>query len=75
VAHLADIFEARVDAHLRTAGRLRATHRVARYIHAVEMGTSWPTQSLGQRLHAAANRAVIQGLKLLPWRPYRLRQL
>jgi len=75
VAHLADIFEARIDAHLRAAGRLRATHRTARYIHAVEMGTSWPAQSLGERLRAARNRAVIQALRLLPWRPYRLRQL
>jgi hypothetical protein len=75
VAHLADIFEARVDAHLRATGRLRATHRTARYIHAVEMGTSWPAQSLRQRLLAARNRAVIQTLRRLPWRPRRLRQL
>lgn len=75
VAHLADIFEARVDAHLRAAGRLRATHRTARYLHAVEMGTSWPDQTLHQRLRAARNHAIIQGLRLLPWRPYRMRQL
>ena len=75
VAHLADIFEARVDAHLRAAGRLRATHRDARYVHGVEMGTSWPAQSLRQRLRAARNRAVIRALRRLPWRPRRLRQL
>jgi hypothetical protein len=75
VAHLADIFEARVDAHLRAAGRLRATHRTARYIHDVEMGTSWPAQSLRERLLAARNHLVIQVLRRLPWRPRRLRQL
>lgn len=75
VAHLAHIFEARVDAHLRAAGRLRATHRGARYIHGVEMGTSWPAQSLRERALAARNRAVIKGLRRMPWRPRRLRQL
>lgn len=75
VAHLADIFEARIDSHLRVSGRLRATYAPAVYLHGEEMGTSYPTQSLRLRLRAERNRMVIRALRVLPWRPRRLRQL
>jgi len=70
-----DSFEARVDAHLRHAGRLRATHRSAVYEHRVAMGTSWPARSLPTRLRAARNHYAIRLLAALPWRPRHLRQL
>ena len=46
LSYVGAIFEARIDAHMRHAGRLRATHRTAVYEHAVEMGISWPSLSL-----------------------------
>ena len=70
-----DSFEARVDAYLRHAGRLRATFRSAVYEHPVAMGTSWPSRSLRQRARAARNYYGIRLLAALPWRPYHLRQL
>jgi hypothetical protein len=70
-----DSFEARVDAHIRHAGRLRATYRDAVYEHPVTMGTSWPQRSLGDRLTAARNHLTVRALAALPWRPAHLRQL
>ena len=70
-----DSFEARVDAHLRHAGRLRATFRGAIYEHPVAMGTSWPRRTVRQRVRAARNHYAIRLLAALPWRPAHLRQL
>jgi hypothetical protein len=70
-----DSFEARMDAHLRHAGRLRATYRDVVYEHPVTMGTSWPHRSLGERLVAARNHLTVRTLSALPWRPSHLRQL
>lgn len=75
LAHLGYVFEARLDAHLRKAGRLRATYAPATYIHGEEMGASYPRQSLAVRLRAERNRMIIRGLRALPWRPRSLRQL
>ncbi len=68
-------FEARIDAHLRHAGRLRATYRGAVYEHPVAMGTSWPRRSLSSRLLAARNHYGLRLIAALPWRPRHLRQL
>jgi hypothetical protein len=70
-----DSFEARVDAHLRHAGRLRATCRDVIYEHPVAMGTSWPARSFGARARAARNQYGIRLLRALPWRPPHLRQV
>jgi hypothetical protein len=70
-----DSYEARVDAHLRHAGRLRATCRDVVYEHRVQMGTAWPRRSLRTRLVAARNSYGIRLLTRLPWRPPHLRQL
>jgi hypothetical protein len=75
VAHLGHIFEARIDAHLRVSGRLRATYAPAVYLHGEEMGGSYPSQSLRLRLAAERNRMLIRLLRRLPWRPRRLHQL
>ena len=66
VAHLGDIFEARVDSHLRRSGRLRATHREATYEHPVEMGVSYPRRSLRETARYARNRAISRGLAATP---------
>lgn len=69
-------FEARVDAHLRHSHRLRATHRGARYVHEVPMGTSWLAgRSLSDRLRAAGRHATIAALRRSPWRPPHLKGL
>jgi hypothetical protein len=70
-----DSFEARVDAYLRHAGRLRATYRDVVYEHPVTMGTSWPDRSLRDRAAAARRHLTIRALAALPWRPQHLRQL
>jgi hypothetical protein len=70
-----DSFEARVDAHMRHAGRLRATHRQTVYEHPVRMGTAWPRRSVVDRLRAARNYWAIRGLRALPWVPPHLRGL
>jgi hypothetical protein len=75
LSYVGAIFEARVDAHMRHAGRLRATHRDVTYVHAVEMGTSWPSLSLRERALQARDHGVITLLRALPWRPAHLRQL
>jgi hypothetical protein len=75
LSYVGAIFEARVDAHMRHAGRLRATYRDAVYEHEVEMGTSWPSLTLRERALQARDHAIIGVLRALPWRPAHLRQL
>jgi hypothetical protein len=75
LSYVGPIFEARVDAHMRHAGRLRATYRDAVYHQEVEMGTSWPALTLRERFLQARDHAIIGALRRLPWRPAHLRQL
>jgi hypothetical protein len=75
LSHVGAIFEARVDAYMRHAGRLRATYRDAVYYQEVEMGTSWPSRTLRERALQARDHAVIDVLRRVPWRPAHLRQL
>lgn len=69
------IYEARIDAHQRHHGRLRATHRDAIYVHPVAMGTSWPSLSRWTRITLALGHLAIAALRLLPWRPRHIRGL
>jgi hypothetical protein len=75
MAHVAHIFEARVDAHLRHHGRLRATHVRATYRHPPNMGVSYPPRTRMQTLRYVRNRAVTSGLLRLPVRPRSLRYM
>jgi hypothetical protein len=75
VSHLADIFEARIDSHLRRSGRLRASYAPVVYLHGTEMGTSYPQQPLLAKMRQERDRMIIRVLKWLPWRPRHLRQL
>jgi hypothetical protein len=75
MCEIGPIFEARVDAHMRHNGLLRATHRTARYEHASEMGVAYPHASVVSRSRRAARHLFIEGLRRLPWRPQHLRQL
>jgi hypothetical protein len=70
LSHVADVFEARVDAHMRHAGRLRATYRPATYVHPAEgAGASYPAQSLRERLRRLWHAAVLAALRASPVRP------
>ena len=75
LSRLTNTFEARVDAHMRHADRVRATFRGAVYEHGVEMGTSWPSRSLVDRAREARNDFAIRLMRRLPWRPHHLRQV
>lgn len=66
VAHLGDIFEARIDSHIRRRGLLRATYRPATYTHAVEIGAAYPRRSFGQTVRFARNRAITIALPKIP---------
>ena len=75
LAHVGHIFEARVDAHLRRNGRLRAVHLEAGYAHPLEIGAAYPARKLSEKLRYVRNRALIRALQLLPWRPFRVRHI
>jgi hypothetical protein len=70
LSHVADVFEARVDAHMRHAGLLRATYRPVTYVHPSEgAGSSYPAQSLAERARGVWHNAVISALRVSPVRP------
>lgn len=77
LAHLGDIFEARVDSHMRRAGRLRATYLPAVYLHDLGIGTAYPARTPWQTALYARNRAISIVLPKLPraLRPATLRLL
>jgi hypothetical protein len=75
LAHVADIFEARVDAHMRHHGRLRATHREATYEHPLEIGAAYPARSVREKARLARNRLVIGALRHSPVGPACTRSL
>jgi hypothetical protein len=76
VAHLGHIFEARVDAHMRHAGRLRATYAPARYLHPWDpQTTAYPRGTTLQRARRLRNIAVIEALRRSPWKPRCARRL
>lgn len=75
MAHVGHIFEARVDAHLRHHGRLRATHVRATYRHPPNMGISYPPRTRLQSLRYVRNQLVTAGLRLAPFKPRSLRYM
>jgi hypothetical protein len=68
VAHLGHIFEARIDAHQRRHGRLRATYLPALWTHRSEMGVSYPRRSLRETAGYATNRAITRAIQATPRR-------
>jgi hypothetical protein len=70
IAHIGDVFEARVDAWMRHNGRLRATHTGVRYLHPVEgAGASHPPSGPVERALKLRNDLVRAALARSPWRP------
>jgi hypothetical protein len=68
VAHLGHIFEARIDAHQRRQGRLRATYLPALWTHRSEMGVSYPRYSPRETASYLTNRAITRALRATPKR-------
>ena len=76
VAHLAHIYEARIDAYMRHNGRLRAIYAPASYTHAsAAYGASYPSITRLERLKQMRNIATIEAIRRSPWKPARLRYM
>jgi hypothetical protein len=73
-AHKARVFEARVAAHMRHHGGLRATSLEASYVtDAPSGGSSYPPDGIGETLRWVINSATLRALSRSPWRPACLR--
>jgi hypothetical protein len=70
IAHIGYVFEARVDAWMRHADRVRATHTGVRYLHpAEEAGATHPAAGPVERVRKARNELVVAALARSPWLP------
>ncbi len=73
MAHVARVFESRVDAWMRHHGRLRGTWTPLTYVHPAETaGTSYPAFTARERARALGVRAGLAALRATP-RPLRPR--
>lgn len=73
-AHRARVFEARVAAHMRHHGRLRATSLCSTYtIDAPDGSSAYPPNGLRERARYVRNAALLRALALSPLRPACLR--
>jgi hypothetical protein len=73
-AHKARVFEARVDAHMRHHGGLRATSLAATYVTDQAHGaSSYPPRGLAETGRYIVNGLALRGLRASPWRPACLR--
>ena len=78
LAHVAHIFEARVDAHMRRRRRLRAYHLGSCYFHAeAGIGASHPAHDGIERLRRMAYQGALVAVRATPprLRPEHLRDL
>ena len=66
LSHLGSTFERRIDAYMRSQGRLRATYKPVRYIHPDNEGVSYPDYTLAQRLRLRRNKWLLKLLKHSP---------
>jgi hypothetical protein len=73
-AHKARVFEARVAAHMRHHGGLRATSLAATYVtDAPAGGSSYPPSGAREAVRYVVNAATLRALHVSPWRPACLR--
>ena len=73
-SHKAHVFEARVAAHMRHHGRVRATSLAATYVTDAPSGrSSYPPAGIVERLRFARNALTLRLLGASPWRPRCLR--
>jgi hypothetical protein len=73
-AHKAHVFEARLAAHMRHHGRLRATSLTATYETDAPGGSSsYPPEGIAETVRYARNALVLRAVSASPWRPRCLR--
>jgi hypothetical protein len=73
-AHKTHVFEARVSAHMRHHGRLRATALSATYVINAPAGrSSYPPEGPAEVARYLRNALAVRLLRLSPWRPACLR--
>jgi hypothetical protein len=73
-AHKAYVFEARLAAHMRHHGRLRATSLTATYVTDSPGGrSSYPPSGPAETARYLRNALTLRALSALPWRPACLR--
>ncbi len=73
-AHRAQIFEARVGAHMRHHGRVRATSTAASYLTSSPAGgSSYRPAGPLEAVRYVRNALVVRALRASPWRPRCLR--
>jgi hypothetical protein len=65
LAHIASIFEQRIDAYMRSERRLRATHLAVTYLHPNE-GGSYPQTTPLEHLRRRRNLLVLKLIDKLP---------
>jgi hypothetical protein len=75
-AHKAHVFEARVDAHMRHHGCLRATSLSTTYATDTTGGggSSYPPRGLGETARYVRNALTLRAFAVVPWRPRCLRR-
>jgi hypothetical protein len=74
-AHKAHVFEARVAAHMRHHGRLRASSLTAFYMTDAPSGrSSYPPAGVRETVRYVRNGLALRALAASPWRPRCLRQ-
>lgn len=67
LAHVASVFEERLDAYMRTHRRLRATYTQAVYFHPLDEGAGYPAISRLEKLRFRRNRLIVRLLKRSPF--------
>jgi hypothetical protein len=73
-AHKAHVFEARLAAHMRHHGRVRATSLTATYETEAPGGnSSYPPEGIGEAVRHTRNALVLRAASTSPWRPRCLR--
>jgi len=69
-AHKATVFEARVGAHMRHHGHLRATSLATTYVIDSSAGSSsYPPDGVRETVRYARNSLALVALRASPWRP------
>ncbi|HEX3015185.1 MAG TPA: hypothetical protein VHQ46_02195 [Desulfobacteria bacterium] len=66
LAHVARVFEQRVDAYMRNNRRLRATYKQATYVHPENYGAAYPDLSTPEKVKKLRNYLLIKVLQFIP---------
>jgi hypothetical protein len=66
LSYVSAIFEQRVDSYMRSNRRLRATYRLATYVHPDNEGKSYPVRTWKNSIMRVLNKAVLLGIEYMP---------